>query len=370
MKSILFTADNHLRDSQWSRRDRATDFQNALTDIIDTAIRDRVAAICVSGDLLDQIRPSPQVFRYLKRQNRRLERAAIPLYVTAGDHDKTDPHWTTQLKEEGDPRRCGIILLDNELVTVPGTDLTIYGLTFITKTKEGHDAVWATLPDATILLMHSTVQEFCKFPTANALRLDDLPRVKFNVISIGDIHVHESAYLDDETLVLSPGSTELCKTNEPLEKFCYLVDFSNPTKPLEAQSVPIKTRKALRYTINTEEQMQAAVADLQTHATEAPIVIYTFNPAVENVAGRFGMIVDAEVAIMRGCPNYGEIRFDGAVEEDDEEHRTTADFLPIYIPVESRLFSVAESLLSPEAPANDIIDAFIAARTAEIEKSA
>lgn len=49
---ILHTADNHLRASQYARPDRGPDFAQALHQVVDLAIKHKVAAILNSGDIL------------------------------------------------------------------------------------------------------------------------------------------------------------------------------------------------------------------------------------------------------------------------------------------------------------------------------
>jgi len=361
MTSILHTSDIHLRDRQYHRADRADDFEAAMQHIVDIAIKEEVAAILISGDLLDVNRPSPRTMRFLLGVDARLRKAKIPCYVANGDHDKTDPPWMAVVEDaRSDKSPGGLRVLCNEQATIPGTDLTVYGLDFIGKSKERFMEIKDTIPSADILMWHTMVKELMGFPVENAVSLEELPTDRFSFIALGDIHVRQYRRHDATGCWIGyPGSTELCKGDEPLQKSVSLVEFDDAHKVTEVLEIPLKTRKAFFYRLTRAEEVDIALLEVAAAKELNPIVVGRYNPHLPGVVQRFYDTLDPDKAIIR-LTALPENELDAPIEEDEEmENRPIEDFLPEFFRAGSKLYVVAEACCRPDAPVADLINQYV-----------
>ncbi len=74
-------------DPESGRNQRTVDTDRAFTRLIDDLITHKVDGVIHSGDVFHHSRPTWQSMRHFIRQMRRLEQAAIPTIVIAGNHD-------------------------------------------------------------------------------------------------------------------------------------------------------------------------------------------------------------------------------------------------------------------------------------------
>lgn len=92
----MHLADVHLGGSGPAFGERVRDhqrkLQEAFTRCIDVALRERVDAVCIAGDLFDARRPSERVLQFCVQQLRRLAEVAPPIecFLLPGTHDCLD----------------------------------------------------------------------------------------------------------------------------------------------------------------------------------------------------------------------------------------------------------------------------------------
>ena len=358
--SILHTSDSHLRVSQYGRSERGLDFQRSFLQVIDIAAREKVAAILHAGDLLDSNRPSPAIIKFLFEVNAKLRHEKIPMFVAFGDHDKTDPHWAALLDADRDPlayHEGGIFALQNQLVTIPGTDLTVYGQDFIGKTKERFLEVNADWPAASILLWHTQVQEFCGFPVETVVKMEELPLSKYALIALGDLHV--SKYDQDPASgcwVGYPGSGELCKSDEPLQKTVSIFEFENG-RVSHMELKELKTRVVRVYRINTEADLTSVLNEVSTLADQAPMIFGRYNAGIAGVLGRFYATIDPDKAIIRLLPIPESVSPE--TQKDRAADIKLQDLLPEFLTPGTAIYDVGEACLRPDAPVNELLTAYI-----------
>ena len=368
---VIATADTHLRDRQFNRPDRAEDFRSAFRQVIDIAEEEGACAILQSGDLFDTNRPSTANVGFMFDLDTRLKNAMIPLYVVNGDHDKADPPWASLMDAasvDDQNRRFGVRMLINELVKIPSTPLTVYGLDFIGKTKERYLEIKASLPAADILMWHTMVADFCGFLADTSVKVEELPLDKYQVIALGDVHVREYRQTAG-ALVGYPGSSELCRTHEALDKTVTVLEFDETGKFLSYRFRPLKTRKALAYQLNTEACVSRALEEAASFKHENPIITARFDPLLENVVGRFYGALDPDKAILRftALPGYERYEPD-APEGSEEPEKHVEDFLPNFLNPGTPAFDLGLACIAPEAPVFDLITAYIESVTDAIVK--
>jgi DNA repair exonuclease SbcCD nuclease subunit len=354
--NILHIADTHLRATQYGRLSRGRDFTAAFMDVIRTAIRMKVDAVLLTGDILDTTRPVSESVDTLKEVNKMAVEAKLRVLVSAGNHELAKPNWTSIVGSDGE---FGLIAIENESFELNGVRFNALeyasNQTFLDREKE--------MPDADILLWHGQVREFLNFPSEKALTLDELPS-RYHMILLGDIHVHESKRAHDgTTYVAYPGSTEVVRSSEDLEKWAdhYTIDSTN-VAAFKVNPIRIKTRQALRYKVRTEEEVQAMLEDLQLHADKDPLVFIKFDPLLENVFGRVCQIVDPNKAIIRDEPMDDISILRKA--EDAEDDVTPADLLFHFVPESAPAYALGLLLLDPHTDGDLAIQTYMEEQTA------
>jgi DNA repair exonuclease SbcCD nuclease subunit len=360
--SILLSADNHLRSSQYNRASRGADFAAAFEDLVNTGIARRVSCILIAGDLIDSRRPSPDIIQFLRHIDAKLVAAGIPMYVTSGNHDLTDPHWAS-LVSDG-LRDRGISIIDNQLITIPGTDITIYGQPFVPKEK--FLEIKNTLPAADILMFHCMTHEMTPFKAESAFSCEnDLPWQKYRVIAIGDIHIQDQWTAPNGSVVLQPGSSELCSSAEPFEKTAYLFSYARPGGAYQIETVPIKTRKVLKFLCTTEQEVEEAIQSAEQWRKEVPLIFVKFDPKLTGVPQRFASRFDPTQFILRMEPMSGKITQGIQLGADVRDDLKLVDFLDKFITPGSRQSELARALLDPQAQVAELVDRFVIERQAE-----
>jgi DNA repair protein SbcD/Mre11 len=354
---ILHTADTHLRAAQYSRTSRGADFMAALERVVDMADKNNVDAILNSGDLLDTTRPTAETIRGLNRLNVRLVELGIPMFTISGNHDFTHPHWTEVLDLGYSDK--GVICVDNKRFKVG--HLTIQAYPYMPK-----EALLETLENtepADILMWHGAVQEFAGIKLGDkAISISEFPTGKFKLIALGDIHVHRQLTLSDGTLVAMPGSTELCKENEELDKFVDLYTFKEGDISYEA--IPLETRKVVRAELNTEDEVQEFLKELrEIPEDKEPLVFVKYNRELGGVQARVFSVVDPKVCVVRCTPLPKTKQAKG--ESTTEDNLAPADFVSGFLD-DDDLLSLATDLLQEDIHAVDRIDMFVEAYNEEV----
>lgn len=358
---ILFTADVHLRTSQYARSSRGEDFSAALMQVFQTAVREKISTICISGDLLDSTRPSPKIIGFLKDLDLLASRSGVRILVTSGNHDLTEPHWATVagLRESGG---FGLRIIDNQLVTLP-CGLTIYGQPFVNKDK--FLAIKDSLPKADILLFHAMIQELTHgFKSSNAFALAELPTDRYQVIALGDVHRREYVTAGS-CLVGQPGSTELCESSEDEKKTVTVLTFENGIRVGEPVFLPFPTRQVLRFRLRTEDELEQALLAAEAQRANGPIVIVEFDAHLLNVQQRFAARLDPTQVILRFMPIFKELKGIN-LGADVRENLPLDAFLQKMIPAGTPLYQVAEQLLNPESNTVEIVERYIESRRNEL----
>ena len=229
-KKFILTADLHMGLRQYGSSRREWHFYNAVFDIVNHAINDNIKTICVAGDALDSIYPKEATMRFVKGLNQLMIDKGLTMYVSSGNHDNTEHSWFELLEDSS--TEFGIKVVDNKQVATPD-GLRIYGIKSYSK-----DGIMSALEndvpaDTDIILIHTNCNEFVTYDAksrSNKLfSINEFPFEKFKdkehvYVCIGDTHITKQIDLHNVTFV-SPGSTEVTKSNEDLDK--YIFEMSN-----------------------------------------------------------------------------------------------------------------------------------------------
>ena len=107
---FLHTADWHLGYRQYGMNVREADFMKPLDEIVEIAMREKVDAVVVAGDIFDNARPPASAVQAARSFGTRLSVAGIPVLSIDGNHDLSGGKWA---------RLCGFFPLEQD--TADGT---------------------------------------------------------------------------------------------------------------------------------------------------------------------------------------------------------------------------------------------------------
>jgi hypothetical protein len=301
--TILHIADSHLAPSQYGDLRRGEDRANALLDTIRIAKEKGITTIINGGDILDQRTLYSVVDEQLEVLDQTLLEAGITMWVVSGNHDISEPSWIRQVEKRrtrhGIPADApGLKSLDYRLVVVDG--VRYYGLPTMSATELRATITGGGIPPCDVLVWHGAVMEFTGFPDPNDIRCEEFPTDRLKAVLLGDQHICKYQY-QDRCLVGYPGSTGMCKKDEPLEKTATVIRITDDVAQVISYE-PIRGRKALGWRLSTEEHMTKAIADLESMRGQKLLLFIRYSDQLENVTQRLARCFDPADVIMRAEP--------------------------------------------------------------------
>ena len=349
MTKILCTADNHLGYKQYGLQVREQDIYDSFNNILKLAVKEKVDAITISGDLLHATRPSSRTITFLKECHDYLIFREMPAFVVAGNHDKSEPHWIDTLcAVSWDGQQGGFVLLENNHVEVK--DMVIHGAPFTNKKAWQNDKELMR-PDTDILLMHQSFQEFIQFETDDAFSQEDVEGLAKAVV-VGDIHVTMKAAGSE---IYSPGSSELMSATEEPQKYVLLVDNENGNEsPLNCHFVELPTRKVIEGNIIDEQDAEEFFKTLRENADENPLVFVKCDFSLSGVIERIRSLYENKMIIRA---KYYNPTVQESVALDTNV--SLEEVLSKFIKQDEATYELAVKLLDSECDARYEIDSYI-----------
>jgi len=247
----LFFADSHLDQAAWSSRPTLRgDSQFSFQYIVDKAIELGVDHIVGAGDLIDVKKPDTATARFLRRQISRLQSAQIDFYFTQGQHEYSLPPWLKALHNWPTWSHQKWFSIRDDAV--------VYCIDW-TPADMLQDEL-AKVPEHTdILVMHQVWDEFMGEIRGCEGSWSHVPYA--SVLFTGDYH--DTHYLEGDKgrafvgangqplTVISPGSTNLRKVDEPEAKHFFLL-FSD----WSWRKCKIPTRHVLRPVLSDDDDLE------------------------------------------------------------------------------------------------------------------
>lgn len=220
MVRIAHFADTHVGYRQYNLDERERDIYDAVEEIGDRILEERVDIVVHCGDLFDSPRPTPQAYRAFKGFLDKLEGKA-KVFAVLGDHDRPKsrgvaPHvlFEDQMQVLGVGGSA-----QHQLLKIDGRDVVIAGLSNLSRTyrplllEELKKLEGLPLDGALgILLLHEGVDKFLPYEGAFELCLDEIPR-NFSYVAMGHLHQRIKASLGKGELAY-PGSSEIISRTE------------------------------------------------------------------------------------------------------------------------------------------------------------
>jgi DNA repair protein SbcD/Mre11 len=228
---ILHTSDTHLGYAQFDLEEREKDVYDAFSEIIDTAVKDRVDAVVHAGDIFHIPKPAGRPLVRLGEGIKTLREHGIRFYFTLGEHDI--------LRMRGTPsallfQRLGLATYVGDGEPVIDGDLMVVGFhkrrtVELEELYEGFgraDAAAKAHPEKKkVVVIHQGLLEFHPYGEITA---NDLPR-HFDYYAMGHLHDHDERRFERLAgPVCYPGSIDPTPSEgiKEFKKGFFLVDLS------------------------------------------------------------------------------------------------------------------------------------------------
>ena len=245
MAKIAIVSDIHLGTRQYGLKERSQDFLAAFSDVASKVVAKHPDALIIGGDLFDSPRPDAASVLSAMKSVAVVRKAGIPVYGIDGNHDMSGGNWL---------RVAGIEPLDH-LRSVEIGGRRIRGVHYL----GGRDLIstLSMLADSgekcDVLTMHFALHEMNGGGTADtgvAELSPILDKMGVKCVLMGHVHI-PSARMFNGIMFVNPGSTELKSSNEPRDKYFFMVDLDD----YSCREVPVKTREIVDVEIASEEKL-------------------------------------------------------------------------------------------------------------------
>lgn len=292
---IAHIADTHLRLRQYGNPKRGEDFMNSMLSAIKTAADEGCKYILAAGDILDSTSPGPIVcIQQLDAVNALLVQNGMLMLVTSGNHDKTYPSWCSRFTEESLKRECGIAVIDNTTYQIPDGPLVV-GMPFMSDSDMRRMLQEDSIPSGDILMWHGAIAEFTGYVDEGAITMEELTsKRRWKLIAMGHLHIHSWNDMNGVT-VAYPGSTECRDRSEDFDKKFIMYDWHDDKFTIT--SVPFKTRTKQKFDIDTEEELEQAIAQFKSDA----VLYIDYNKSIPNAMLRIQTAL-GDANILRARP--------------------------------------------------------------------
>lgn len=229
MFRFLHIADVHLGKYQHQSAERYGDYFVALQSVVDHALREKVDALLIAGDLFDEQEPAAETIRRAARALRPLRENGIPVYAIEGNHDRrkrTEPACALDilagegylhlLRPSVEDQKLALPEYDQEqggALVEAAEGVVIAGLGFLGHSiEEYHRQAAEQLPDDdfVILLSHAMVATDEQTLEYGCIAYDDLAplRERVGYLALGHRHTRVGLEGEMDGWVFNPGSLE------------------------------------------------------------------------------------------------------------------------------------------------------------------
>ncbi|RAP78008.1 metallophosphoesterase family protein [Paenibacillus montanisoli] len=263
----LAEAPPHVREALQS-----STFQ-AVRNLVETALREKVDFVVVSGDLYDTADRSLRAQLTLQREWQQLHAQGVRLFVIHGNHDplsggKADLAWPESVHFFG----------ADKVSSVPAYTRSGSLAAYVHGISYGTRAVTANLASGykpanmegvyQIALLHGNVDGHAGHDPYAPCSLQELVGAGFHYWALG--HIHQRAVLHTYPHVVYAGNTQGRHAKETGAKGCYLVDVS-ASHETKLQFIPLDAVRweTLRVSIEGLAAEQSLMDELERTALDA-----------------------------------------------------------------------------------------------------
>ncbi len=216
---FLHVADVHLGKRQYGLEERERDFYKAFEEVVDIAIRERVDAFVVAGDLFDSPVPyhSLEPLRVAIRQVERLRENGIEVILVPGDHDVPKRRGSPSIQFLSEYTGAKLLKDDLGIKGVEVKGIKFYGVKAFNPERKDElkqhlqlfKALESRANSKAVLIAHVGVCELLPF---QCIDMGFLPK-GFGYYALGHIHKYITKVFSGAPLVY-PGSLEVVSREE------------------------------------------------------------------------------------------------------------------------------------------------------------
>ena len=348
MAKIAIVSDVHLGTRQYGLKERYEDFHRAFIRVGTSIVDNQPDLIVIGGDLFDAPRPDAQSVAVAQEVVRRIQGNGIEVVGIDGNHDLADGDWLHVI---------GACPLETGTV-VERFGLKIVGINY----RNGRDFIAAINEmidrgeKADILVAHFALAEMNGGGTADTGVQELCPlleKLGVKCVLMGHVHIPEAKKWNG-ILFVNPGSTEMKSSNEPEEKFYFIVD----TDTLEAEPVRIPTRRVVHLEIENEtnltEVMQILAEENSRHLNPDDRSFFQIiaDDSVEDVFKRLSRAIHDTGAMARIVMRSSKSRDLAPVVDRKEGVATLASAIEARFPKDSPEAKLTSDFLHSPEPAS------------------
>ncbi|MFX1537013.1 MAG: exonuclease SbcCD subunit D [Promethearchaeota archaeon] len=303
MAQIYHLADLHIgvrtfqRLNAQGQNERLLDYFRALNTVFDDAIKDRVDAVLISGDVFHYISVSATIEVMFRDALKKLVEADIPVIMCGGNHDTPKSVHLNSPIDVFDGYGNGLVKATSRssfhtIKARDGTNIALYLRGWrhpirFSKTITSMDDVLLNYrqrlrsdfqkfvsmnleAEKHILLSHlqldgalGGIEQYIALSSSSLTILPDSFPEKFDYVALGHIHKQQISEVDPR--LVYPGGIELIDFGEKDEKKGYaIVDLSSKEPQVEFRSVPVRPMVQVNVsTIGVVDPTQKVLDDLK-----------------------------------------------------------------------------------------------------------
>ncbi|MFQ5443467.1 MAG: exonuclease SbcCD subunit D, partial [Nitrospinales bacterium] len=231
---------------------RTTD--RAFRNIIDLAVKEKVDAVIIAGDIYDGADKSLQAQLKFRDELARLSQAGIPSFIVHGNHDPLNSwsatlEWPEGVKVFPGDRVERVPLVKNGIVLAQ-----IYGISFpVQEVKENLALRFAkeSGPGFSIAVLHANVGGNANHINYSPCTEDDLVSRDMDYWALGHVHAHQ-VIRPDRPAIVYPGNSQGRNPREQGVKGCCLVTLSE-NAPADIRFIPTDVARYLSTTLDVSD---------------------------------------------------------------------------------------------------------------------
>ena len=348
MARIALVSDVHLGTRQYGLKERYEDFLESFRKFEMAIERERPDAVIIGGDLFDSPRPDAKSVFVAKNVVERIKISGIPVYGIDGNHDLADGYWL---------RTIGAKPLENGTVDVRDiAGVKVGGLNY----RNGRDLVEeiSRIADSgmkmDIMVAHFALAEMNGGGSADAGVREISPllsKIGVKFMLMGHVHIPDAQKWNG-VLYVNPGSTEMKSSNEPREKYWFLVD----TESHEATPMRLFTRPVEDIEIETDDDLLAFQNRLESdsRAGKGKLTFYQVvaSDDIDDAFKRITNSVRCNDALARIVMRSGKARDVAPIVDRKESVATLESAIEARFPKESDEARLISSMLHSPDPAS------------------
>lgn len=347
MAKIAIVSDIHLGTLQYGLKERYEDFLSSFERFGKDVAR-KVDAVFIGGDLFDSPRPDARSVLVAQNVIEYIQNEGTQVFGIDGNHDLSDGNWMSVVGAQA--------MFDCQEMPIKG--LKVVGMNY----RNGRDFI-AAIHDmvdrgvkADILVAHFALAEMGGGGTSDTGVQELCPlleKMGVKCVLMGHIHIPE-ARMWNGILFVNSGSTEMKSSNEPRDKYYFIVD----TDTWSAMEVPLVTRQIADDEITNEADIEKFREDLTYEMEmEDKLEIRPFHQviaddSIEDVYKRVAQIVHDTGAIARIVTRSSKARDLAPVVDRKESVASLESAVEARFPKESDEAKLTVSYLHSSDPAS------------------